>query len=163
MSTLALHRAAIVAAMASVPDMGMVHDRERYASSNSAFQQLYLYTPTGGNPHIRGWWVRRARTAERSANTHRTVNAHTWTVRGYMAFNDADASELVLDDLVEQFRAVVRADPTLGGACQPGPLGGSGGDDSTDGVQVVDAGSVTFAGVLCHSVVLELRTWSFAA
>lgn len=161
MSTLAQHRAAIVTAMASVPDMGVVHDRERYASSNTAFQQLYLYTPAGGKQQLRGWWLRRSGTAEHSANTRRTVNVHTWTVRGYMAFNDADASELVLDDLVEQFRAVVRADPTLGGVCQPGPL--VGGEDRTDGVQVVDAGPVTFAGVLCHSVVLQLRTWSFAA
>ncbi len=72
---------------------------------------------------------------------------------------DAQASELLLDDLVEQFRALVRADPTLGGACQPGPLAGS--DDSTDGVQVMRAEPVDFAGVRCHSVVLQLRTWSY--
>jgi hypothetical protein len=83
------------------------------------------------------------------------VNAYTWHLRGYMAFADAEASELLLDELVEQFRTVVRADLTLGGVCDAGPL------DEDDGVQVLSAGPVTFAGVLCHSVTLELKTWSY--
>ncbi|MCD6663509.1 MAG: hypothetical protein LT082_08925 [Comamonas sp.] len=163
MSTLQQHRAAIVAALASVPAIGIVHDRERHADSNAKFIAQYLYTPPAGSvpaePHIRGWWLRRAATAERSPNLRRTVNVHTWAVRGYLAFRDQEATELVLDDLVEQFRAVVRADLTLGGVCQPGPLGAS--DDASDGVQVLDAGPVIFAGVLCHSVLLQLRTWSY--
>ena len=156
MSTLSQHRSAIAAALSSVPDVGIVHARERYAGDNAKFAALYLYTPAGGKPHIRGWWLRRSSTAEHSPNVGRSVNVHTWTVRGYMAFTDADATELVLDDLVEQFRALVRADPTLGGVCQPGPVG-----DEADGVQVTDAGPVNFAGVLCHSVVLQLKTWSY--
>lgn len=155
-SVLQTHRAAIVAALASVPDIGVVHDRERYSKDNAKFAALYLFTPTGGAQQLRGWSVRRSATREHSPNVARTLNEHTWTVRGYLAFNDADASELVLDDLVEQFRAVVRADPTLGGACQPGPL-----DNDADGVQVTDAGAVMFAGALCHSVVLQLKTWSY--
>jgi len=162
MSTLSAHRAAIAAALASVPAIGIVHERERHAQSNGAFLALYVYTPPAGStpqePHIRGWWLRRSATAEHSPNLHRHVNVHTWTVHGYLAFRDADATELVLDDLVEQFRAVVRADPTFGGVCQPGPLAL---DDAADGVQVLDAGPVVFAGVLCHSVVLQLKTWSY--
>lgn len=160
MSSLQAHRAAIAAALASVPEIGIVHDRERYAASNDAFRQLYVYTPPGGIPHIRGWWLRRQATAERSPNLARSINVHTWAIHGYLAFSDAAASELVLDGLVEQFRTVVRADRTLGGVCQPGPLAGAG-SDSTDGVQVTDAGPVTFAGVLCHSIVLQLETWSY--
>ena len=53
MSTLAQHRAAIVAALASVPDVGIVHDRERYADGNAKFAALYVYTPAAGKPHIR--------------------------------------------------------------------------------------------------------------
>ena len=156
MSTLQQHRAAIVAALASVPDIGVVHDRERYAKDNARFAQLYLFTPAGGQQQLRGWWVRRSATLEKSPNVARTINEHTWTLRGYLAFDDAGAGELVMDDLVEQFRAVVRADPTLGGVCQPGPL-----DEEEDGVQVTDAGAVLFAGVMCHSVVLQLKTWSY--
>ncbi len=156
MSTLQAHRAAIVAALSSVPDIGEVHDRERYAKDNATFAALFLFQPTSGAKHLRGWTLRRSATREHSPNLRRTLNEHTWTLRGYLAFNDADASELVLDDLVEQFRAVVRNDPTLGGVCQPGPL-----DDETDGVQVTDAGAVLFAGALCNSVVLQLKTWSY--
>ncbi|CAN7565301.1 hypothetical protein [Acidovorax sp. LjRoot117] len=156
MSTLQAHRAAIVAALSSVPDIGVVHDRERYAKDNNAFASLFLHQPANGLKHLRGWTLRRTATREHSPNVRRTLNEHTWTLRGYMAFNDVDASELVIDDLVEQFRAVVRNDPTLGGVCQPGPL-----DDETDGVQVTDAGAVMFAGALCNSVVLQLKTWSY--
>ncbi|HRL97822.1 MAG TPA: hypothetical protein PLE22_00070 [Acidovorax sp.] len=159
MSSLQAHRAAIVAALASVPDIGMVHDRERYAKDNAVFAALFLYEPAGGQKHLRGWTLRRTATREHSPNIARTLNEHTWTLRGYLAFNDAEASELVLDDLVEQFRAVVRADPTLGGVCQPGPLGAE--EEETDGVQVTDAGAVMFAGALCNSVVLQLKTWSY--
>ena len=159
MSVLATHRAAVVAALQSVSEIGIVHDRERYVDGNASFSAMYLYTPVNGQPHIRGWSLRRSSTREYSPNLQRHINEHTWTVRGYLAFNDAMASELVLDDLVEQFRAVVRADPTLGGTCQPGPLASR--DDGTDGVQVTDSGPVFFAGVLCNSVVLQLRTWSY--
>lgn len=151
------HRAAIAAALASVPDIGQVHERERYARDEAAFRALYLFTPPAGGPQqLRGWWVRRAATREYSPNVARTINVHTWQIRGYMTLADAQGSELVFDALVEQFRALVRNDPTLGGACQPG-----GPEEDTDGVQVTDAGPVMFAGVLCHSVVLQLKTWSY--
>lgn len=157
MSTLADHRIAIVSALDSVPGIGIVHDRERYASDSAAFKRFYLYTPPGGAQQLRGWWVRRVKTAERMRNLARTLSVHTWQIRGFAAFNDADASELVMDDLVEQFRAVVRADQSLGGALQPGPL-----DDEETGVQVTDSGAVMFAGVMCHAVTLSLKTWSYS-
>lgn len=155
-SALQAHRAAIVAALASVPNIGVVHDRERYAKDNAKFAQHYLFTPAGGQQQLRGWWVRRAETEERSDTygSGTTTNVHTWQVRGYLAFNDADATELLFDELVEAFRAVVRDDPTLGGVCDQPP------EEETDGVQVLDAGPVMFAGALCHSALLQLKTWS---
>ena len=155
-SVLQAHRAAIVAALASVPNIGVVHDRERYAKDNAKFAQHYLFTPAGGQQQLRGWWLRRAETEERSDTygSGTTTNVHTWQVRGYLAFNDADATELVFDELIESFRAVVRDDPTLGGVCDQPP------EEETDGVQVLDAGPVMFAGALCHSALLQLKTWS---
>lgn len=155
MSTLQAHRAAIVAVLAAVADVGHVHDRERYARDEAGFRALYLYTPAGGVPQLRGWWLRRVQTEESSADTGGPINAHTWQVRGYMAFNDAAASELAFDELVERMRDAVRADLTLGGVCDLGPM------EETEGVQVLDAGPVMFAGVLCHSAVLQLKTWSY--
>lgn len=161
MSALAQHRSAIVAALAAVPQIGVVHDRERHAGSDAQLAALFLHAPAdGAMPHLRGWWLRRSATAEHTASVRRAVSVHQWSVHGYLAMDDTQSGELLLDELAEQFRAVVRADPSLGGACQPGPLAG-GDDDGTDGVQVVGAGPVDFAGVRCHSVVLQLRTWSY--
>ena len=67
MSDLRAHRAAIVAALAAVPDVGHVHERERYAESETAFRAMYLYTPAGGAPEVRGWWLRRVATREHVA------------------------------------------------------------------------------------------------
>lgn len=155
MSTLQAHRDAIVAVMETVTDVGHVHDRERYARDESGFRALYQFTPLGGEPQIRGWWIRRIQTEESSVDTGGPLNAHTWQLRGYMTFNDAAASELAFDELIERIRDAVRTDLTLGGICDLGPM------DETEGVQVLDAGPVMFAGVLCHSVVLQLKTWSY--
>lgn len=159
MSTLQAHRNAILAVLAAVPDVGHVHDRERYARDEAGFRALYLFTPGSGSgagvPQVRGWWVRRVQTVESSADTGSPINAHIWQVRGYMAFNDALASELDFDELVERIRDAVRADLTLGGVCDLGPM------EETEGVQVLDAGPVMFAGVLCHGVFLQLKTWSY--
>lgn len=159
MSTLAQIRAAIVALHRAVPDIGMVHDRERYLRTEDKFRELYLFTPAGGAPRqVRGWWWRRIETAERTVSIGTSLVTHTWQCRGYMAFADDGASELAFDTLIEAFRDAVRADPTLGGVCEQNPYDDG---DGTDGVQVVEAGPVTFCGVLCHSAVLQLRTWSY--
>ncbi|HSV81488.1 MAG TPA: hypothetical protein VLK85_20010 [Ramlibacter sp.] len=160
MSTLATIRAAIAAKAAAVPDFGVVHNRERFdAGSESKFKDLFVYELAGGAKQLRGWWLRRVATEELAIAFGRTVDVHTWQMRGYMAFADADASELVFDELVEAFRDAVRADPTFGGVCEAEPMG----DDARvpQNVQVLDAGPVRFCGVLCHSAVLQLRTWSY--
>ena len=63
--------------------------------------------------------MRRTATTEVNANG-RLLSEHRWLIRGYMAFKDAVASELIFDDLVERIRAAVRVDTTLG---LPGLLG----------------------------------------
>lgn len=156
MSDLSALRTALVARLASVPDIGLVHDRERFAANEAAFRALYLFTPAGGTPGVRGWWVRRVATATTSISSARTLDVHSWELRGFMAFDDAAASELAFDALIEALRAAVAADPTLGGVADPGPL------DEPEGLQLVEAGPVRFAGVLCHSAVLTLKTWSYA-
>jgi len=158
MSRLAVIRTAVAQVLASVPQIGKVHEYERYLREQGKFSALYLYDLPGGKKQLRGWWLRRSATEERSINIARTINVDTWTVRGYMALDDDEASELVFDELIESFRDAVRVDPTFGGVCVEGPLADG---DNTDGVQVTDVGPVTFCGVLCHSAVLQLRTWSY--
>lgn len=158
MSSVAQIRSALYLMVAGVPEVGLVYDRERYVRDEAKFRTLFIYTPAGGEPQVRGWWLRRTKTQEYSANTQRVINVHSWVIRGYMALNDQAGSELVFDGLVESIRHAYRADPTLGGVCQLGPLQGA---DGSDGIQLDDTGPVSFCGVLCHSAALSLRTWSY--
>ncbi|MGE4244281.1 hypothetical protein [Ramlibacter sp.] len=157
MSTLGEIRAAIATLHRAVPDIGVVHEYERYTRDEAKFREQYV-VEIDGQKQVRGWWWRRAATEEKQITLGTTLNVHTWECRGYLALNDAQASENTFDELVEAFRDAVRADPTLGGVCEANPLLDG---DGTDGVQVLDAGPVIFSGVLCHSAVLQLRTWSY--
>lgn len=160
-ATMPAARSALLAVLAAVPAVGLVHSRERFASSEAEFRKLYLYSPAqavdgfGLEPHIRGWYLRRTATAEVNANG-RILNEHRWLIRGYLAFKDAVESELIFDELVERIRSAVRVDTTLG---LPGMLGGS--TQEERGVQLASAGPVMFAGLLCHSAMLELSTRSW--
>ena len=161
-STLATTRAALQALLSAVPAAGVVHPVERYASTEQGFKQAYLYTHTdpaadafAAEPHIRGWYLRRTETAETTVNG-RILNEHTWLVRGYLAFKDAIASEIIFDELVERMRDAVRVDGSLG---LPGLMGSSPFEER--GVQVANAGPVVFAGVLCHSATLQCKTRSW--
>ena len=153
--SLATHRAAIVALLGGVADIGQVHAFERYAREESAFRTLYLYTPAGGEQQVRGWQVSNTAIDEHSNGRGRVVNTYTWRIRGFMSLADAQASELTFDALGEAVRAAYRADPTLGGIAQP--------DDTLDGIQKADAGPVLFCGVLCHSALLNLNTREYLA
>ncbi len=143
--------------------MGVVHPCERFADGEDAFKKAYLYTHAdpaadafGTAPHIRGWYIRRTATAEVTANG-RVLNEHTWLVRATSRSRDAISSELIFDDLIERMRDAVRVDGSLG---LPGLLGSSVADER--GVQVESAGPVYFAGVLCHSAALRLKTRNWA-
>lgn len=153
--TVATHRAAIKALIESVTDAGMVHDHEPYGRTEVDFRRLYAWTDTSGATQVRGWFVQRTRTVETVAGNGRTINVHTWRVRHFMSLDAEGATELIFDDLVEAVRRAYRADVTLGGAVQPGPLG------QQSGFQVNDSGAAYLAGVLCHAATLSLTTHEY--
>lgn len=154
-SMLSQHRAALVTLFGSVPEVGLVHPEEPYAKTQAAFQALYQWTdPASGEKQVRGWFLHRLRTLEQELGVGRVMNVHTWRIRGFMTLESLTSGQ-VFDELIESMRDAFRADPTLGGVAQPGPVGQPG------GVQVVESGPVVFSGVLCHSAQLELKTWSF--
>ena len=168
MSTLSEQRAAILAAVQAVAGIGQVHNRERYSPDETQLRQLYTYTPPTGSatdamtdPHVRGWWIRRSGTQEWQANAARTVNLTTWQIQGLLSLDDAASSELILEDVIERLRSAIRTDLTFGGVFSPGPVVvSSEADDRNTGVQVIENSSKLFAGVLCHSTLLQLTTWS---
>lgn len=151
MSDLATIRAAIVAALGSVPNVGLVHSYERFAQHEKAFRDLYQ---SGGQ--LLGWNVRRRATRESSDALGRWTVTHEWRISGFMALNDAAATELEFDDLIEAARDVFRADETLGGVVATTVIGD--GPDDPAGLQLLESGPVMFCGVLCHSARLALFT-----
>ncbi|MGB3749449.1 MAG: hypothetical protein WA961_14715 [Rhodanobacter sp.] len=153
MSAAADIRAAIIATMQTVPDIGMVQDRERYAKDMTALKAAYQAPGLG----LRGWFVRRQQIVETDRIQPRSVEYLRWRIQGVMAFDDAGASELVFDDLIEQLRDAFRANDTLGGLVAQCAL--AGGQDA--GLQLDDAGPVSFAGVICHGARLSLTTQRF--
>lgn len=148
MTTLAGIRAAIAAELLAIPGIGQVHDRERYAKTDTALRTLYVHGAA-----LRGWYIRRVQTWETSPAIGRATTYHRWLIRGFHSFDDAAESELAFDDLIEAIRDRFRA-ATLGGvvSCVDLP------DDGQFGIRVEDSGTVMFCGVLCHAAKLSLYT-----
>lgn len=151
MPDLATIRAAIVATLQSVPDVGRVYDRERFAKNEKEFRDLYK-----AGDLLLGWHVRRRATRESSDALGRWTVTHEWQVRGFRALDDAGASELAFDGLIEATRDAFRADESLGGVVDTTVLGD--GPDDPAGLQLLESGPVMFCGVLCHGARLALFT-----
>lgn len=151
MPTLDQIRAAIAGKLSAVPNVGRVHDYERYAAQGGEMKALYVATIAGA-PQLRGWFVRRVRTREDSDDLGRYVVTHGWQIRGYLALDDAAASEKTFDALVEAIRDAFREDENLGGLVSSTVV------EDAAGAQVEDSAPVLFAGVLCHSARLRLAT-----
>lgn len=143
-------RDAIVTLIAGVANVGQVHPYERYRKEQAAMAALYAVDGA-----VRGWFVQRLAARRRLLASGRTLVSTTWSVQGFMSLVDAEASELALDDIVDTIIAVERADPTLGGLVRGRPA------DGAAGFQLLDAGPVMFAGVLCHRVRLVLIAETF--
>lgn len=158
MSDLTTIRSAIMAKLQSIPEIGRVHDHERFARGEKEFREMY---ESGGR--ILGWHLRRVSTRQVSLcmdDPGITSETHTWEIRGFMALSDAadaSASEIVLDELIEAIRETFREDDTLGGVVTTCVT------EAGAGVQLEDSGPVMFAGVLCHSARMALRTMQYQA
>lgn len=145
MSENGIVRAAIAATLRAVPGIGSVHEYERYAKDDKSFRQFY----GAGADGLHGWHIRRVKRVHGAGiGEVRT----TWEIRGFKAISDADASELMFDDLIDLVITAYRADPTLGGTVL-WPT-----DDDPWAPDIADSGPAVFAGVLCHCVKLILVT-----
>lgn len=146
-------RTALAALISDIPNIGRVHAFERYAVQSAQLVELYV-AEIDGEAQLRGWYIRRVKTVEERQGKHAWMDTHTWMVRGFMALSDADQSELVFDGLIEAVRDALRA--YLAGLGAPTlELG------EEQGPQVAQSGPVMFAGKLCHSVTITLRTREF--
>jgi hypothetical protein len=147
-------RAAIAAVMQTVPDIGMVHDYERYADSLQDFRTIYI-TEIGGEALIRGWFIRRVSRREASDYNGRVKVTMSWLIQCYFGLQDAEASEQDLDAVLDALVAAFRADETLGGVVDSTIVG------QDAGLQVEEVGPLLFTGKLCHSARCRLSTQHF--
>lgn len=145
-------RAAIVATLRAVPDIGIVQDRERYAASMADLKQFYFSAP---HNQLRGWFIRRMSVRETAVLPPIWNDVETWRIQGFVAWDDDAGGELVLEQLVEAARDQFRLDSTLGGAVLRTGLIGRG---QERGLQLEDFGPVKFCGVLCHGARFSLTT-----
>lgn len=151
MTTVTDVRNAIKAKLEAIAGIGVVHSYERLATRVAELKALYV-----SNGKLLGWHVRRISTAETSPSVGRWTIDHRWQIRGFMAIDDATASELAFDDLIEAIRDAFRADETLGGLIK-----GTQVPPPTINVQLIEHGPVMFADVLCHGARLGLATRHF--
>jgi hypothetical protein len=150
-------RAAIITAITAVPEIGRVHDRERYAAQQNPMRELYLWTGPGG-AEIRGWFVRRAQWRSISSALARRIVDTKWTIRGLLGIQDTTASELVMDSLCEAVRLALEADTSLGGLVD-GFIPALGAGDFSGGVNLDETGPAMLANQwLCHSASLSFYT-----
>lgn len=144
MSEHATIRAAIVAKLKTVAGIGQVYAYERYAKTDKDFRDIYA-----AKDRVLGWHVRRVARREDAENNEVMTD---WEIRGFMSLEDASASELDFDTLVDAIGDAWRADPTLGRVVLY-PR-----DEGLVVPELADAGPALFAGVLCHSARLKLTT-----
>lgn len=143
-------RAAIVDILSSVPNIGRVQAYERYAERNAE-----LTTHYSNGSQLLGWFVRRVGVLDqpRSADDCSTfLEVVRWQIRGYMALDDAAATELAFDELLNVIRGKFRSNITLNGTVMTTF------SDQQAGIAVEDSGPVLFGGVLCHAARLNLIT-----
>lgn len=144
MSEHRLLRAAIVAQLQTVPDIGNVFDFERYAKDDATFRDIY-----NSGAGILGWHVRRVARKETMAFNEVLT---TWEIRGFASLQDDSATELIFDDLIDAIGDAWRNDPCMNGAVL------SPTNETNVVPELVDTGPALFCGVLCHSARLRLIT-----
>ena len=137
--------------------LGVVQSYERYAKS---LKDLTRFYQPAGRKEVRGWYLRRRRFRPVVDTSQYLEVESTWMLRGYLALDDADASELTLQGLADAIvmDLLTIGDESLGGlVLNLGPKEGER-PGTRWGWELTDFAPVMFGGVLCHAATLELIT-----
>jgi hypothetical protein len=148
----------IVAQLNTVPNIGAVHSYQRYADREKQLADLYQH-----NGRLHGWFARRVSVVERQLASGCNTEQSIWLIQGYLAMNDATASELEFDALLDGIRETFKTD-----GFDPWRVMANGEEinlmyteqplKEQMGFAVLDSQPVLFAGVLCHSARCQLIT-----
>jgi len=151
MADLAIITTAIKTKLETVPDVGVVHDYERYAKRESEFRKLFK-----SGEEILGGFFYRETTQELDGDTGEVRVIHNWKFLWFKGLEDKKATAKTFQILIESICTAFRIDPTLGGVIEDnknmaqtfGPVG----------LQVDAIETVSFVDVLCHRARLSLLT-----
>lgn len=135
-------RAQLAAMLGAVEGMGIVHEYERFAKEWSRFLDFFK-APDGS---INGWMISRQATPARRDNIPTIERRHKFILRGFYGLNDAAASELTFQDLVDRVQAAFDNDNTLGGTVL---------DSGPAQVEIVE--NRVFGNLLCHCAEISIE------
>lgn len=145
-------KARIIATLEGVADIGVVQEYQRYGDKLSDFKTFYL---SATHSQIRGWYVKRISVREsESLGDARPIEICQWRIMGYVAIDDAAATEVTIDNLVDDIRDAFDANPDLDNTVSQITVPQS----DIHGIQMDALNEVMFAGVLCHQAQLSLFT-----
>jgi len=135
-------RQKIFETLSAVPAVGKTYDYERWAVDWGKFINLFKDTASGT---IRGWEICRSNMHSVKIDVIEESRDHGYTIKGYLAVNDALASEKTFNGLIEAICNAFKGNHTLGGTCcDSGPVS----------AETIDTRS--FGSVLCHYAELKL-------
>jgi len=143
-------RDAIVAKLNAVPGIGKVNAYQRYADEMRDLEAMYV-----ADGVLLGWFVSRVGVVELTAKNRMTIEKNKWLISGFMAINDANASELVFDDLLDLVRDAFRTEQLEEA---PGRIIYRDDIGKQTGIAIDDVVPALFAGVLCHFAKCTLIT-----
>ena len=151
MSKLADIREQIKVMLQGAPGIGIVPEYERLATDYN--KMLALFKDADGR--INGWTITRDETPERWITNVDYERVFEMVIRGYMGLQDAEATEIIFQDLVENISSAFRVSDTLSGTCETinpefGKMAGR------SGIQVIIVEPRLFGSVLCHHCELRL-------
>jgi len=126
--------------MDSIPDIGVVHDYERWASSWDQFISLFK---SQAHNQIRGWEITRGPVSEHLRGTY--FRHHLFRIRGYMSLDDAQETDKTFQQLIEEVCNTFRN--AQGGASW---FYGNGDAPENSPAQVEINEPRMFGSVLCH-------------
>lgn len=110
---LAAIRTQYKAILETVPNIGVVHDYERWSVDWDKFLAQFK-DPASGK--ILGWTITRERSPETFTPGPGSDRRYMMVLRGYMALQDTVASEKTFQDLIEAVCNTFRPKTTLNGA-----------------------------------------------
>lgn len=135
-------RQKIFETLSAVPNVGKVHDYERWAVDWGKFIEFFKHTAAG---RIQGWEICRTGMPSEKISNIEESRTHHFVVKGYMAVNDAQATEKTFNGIIEAICDEFKGNHTLDGTClDAGPVS----------AEVIDTRS--FGSVLCHYAELKI-------